>query len=49
MFACNSDYLRTIVAGLEDPKVGAVTCFMRPVPSEEKDLRAACSIRGNAL
>jgi ceramide glucosyltransferase len=30
------DYLRTIVAGMSDPKVGAVTCFYAPVPSEEK-------------
>src|SRR5277367_569192 len=30
------DYLRTIVAGMANPKVGAVTCFYAPVPSEEK-------------
>src|ERR1700728_4409661 len=30
------DYLRTIVAPLADPKVGAVTCFYVPVASEEK-------------
>jgi ceramide glucosyltransferase len=30
------DYLRTIVGGMADPKVGAVTCFYAPVPSEEK-------------
>jgi ceramide glucosyltransferase len=30
------DYLRTVVARLNDPKVGAVTCFYAPVPSEEK-------------
>jgi ceramide glucosyltransferase len=32
------DYLRTIVAGMADPKVGAVTCFYAPVASEEKTL-----------
>jgi ceramide glucosyltransferase len=30
------DYLRTMVARLEDPKVGAVTCFYVPIESEEK-------------
>lgn len=30
------DYLRTVVAKLADPKVGAVTCFYVPVPEEEK-------------
>src|ERR1700761_2707318 len=30
------DYLRTVVARLGDPKVGAVTCFYAPVASEEK-------------
>src|ERR1700723_4296677 len=30
------DYLRTVVAGMGNPKVGAVTCFYAPVPSEEK-------------
>src|SRR6202789_2449327 len=30
------DYVRSVVAGLADPKVGAVTCFYVPVPSEEK-------------
>jgi ceramide glucosyltransferase len=32
------DYLRTVVAGMADPKVGAVTCFYSPVASEEKTL-----------
>jgi ceramide glucosyltransferase len=32
------DYLRTVVARLSDPKVGATTCFYAPVPSEEKTL-----------
>jgi ceramide glucosyltransferase len=30
------DYLRTMVARLEDPKVGAVTCFYVPTEAEEK-------------
>lgn len=30
------DYLRTVVAHLEDPKVGAATCFYVPVQTEEK-------------
>ena len=30
------DYLRTMVARLEDPKVGAVTCFYVPIEAEEK-------------
>jgi ceramide glucosyltransferase len=30
------DYLRTIVAKLENPEVGAVTCFYVPVETEEK-------------
>jgi ceramide glucosyltransferase len=30
------DYLRTVVAHLEDPKVGATTCFYVPVQTEEK-------------
>jgi ceramide glucosyltransferase len=30
------DYLRTMVAKLEDPKVGAVTCFYVPIEGEEK-------------
>jgi ceramide glucosyltransferase len=32
------DYLRTIVAGMADSRVGAVTCFYAPVASEEKTL-----------
>ena len=36
MSGCSPDYLRTIVAPLANPKVGAVTCFY--VPTEEKTL-----------
>src|SRR6201992_4072408 len=32
------DYLRTVVSRLQDSKIGAVTCFYAPVPSEEKTL-----------
>lgn len=30
------DYLRTVVADLADPKVGAVTCFYVPIENEER-------------
>ncbi len=40
------DYLRTVVAPLADPKVGAVTCFF--VPTEAKTLRDSLQTIGMA-
>ena len=36
------DYLRTVVAPLADPKIGAVTCFYRSI-DERRPLPTACS------